>query len=202
MAQSKRTETVIRIIACDVFRAALNHLRLKDRYPGLRISYLPSRLHLKPSELKGRLLREVKKAQRQDARVICLYGDCFPEIDNFCKQHRIMKVPGYSCHEFFLGSKRFRELIDDVTGTYFVEEDLITNFEDYCIKPLELRDEEMRRLCFQHYKRLLYVRQPSDPELLSRASELAKFLGLSLEVDDADYSYLEGELIKLLGCEL
>ena len=109
-----------------------------------------------------------------------------------------MKVPVVSCYEMFLGRQRFKQLLEEVTGTYFLEEGLISNFEDYCMKPLELQDEEMRRQCFQHYKRLLYVRQPSDPDLLSKASELAQFLGLSLEVDDADYSCLEEELLKLL----
>lgn len=198
MTQSKRTATITRIIACDVFRAALDCLKLKDRYPNLRITYLPGRLHLNPAELKKCLMREVRKAQRRGDRIICLYGDCFPDIGHFCEQHGIMKVTGYSCHEFFLGSKRFKKLLDDVTGTYFIEEGLITNFEDYCMKPLELHDEEMRRQFFQHYKRLLYVRQPSDPELLSKASEIAQLLELSLEVEDTDYSCLEEELLKLL----
>ena len=195
MAQPTR---ITRIIACDVFRAALDYLKLEDRYTNLRITYLPGRLHLKPSELKKCLMLEIRKAQRRGEQIICLYGDCFPEIGNFCKRHGITKVPGNSCYEFFLGSERFKKLLDDVTGTYFIEEGLITNFEEYCTKPLELNDEEMRRQCFQHYKRLLYVRQPLDPELLSKASELAQFLGLYLEVSDADYSCLEEELIKLL----
>ena len=202
MTQSKRTGTFTRIIACEVFRAALNYLKLEDRYPGLRITYLPSRLHLKPLELKEHLLREVKKARRRDDRIICIYGDCFPEIGDFCKQHGIMKVRGVNCYEMLLGSERFKQLLDEVTGTYFIEEGLITNFEDYCMRPLELQDEEIRRQCFQHYERLLYIRQPSDPDLLSKASELAQFLGLSLEVDDVDYSYLEEELLKLLGRDL
>jgi len=113
-----------------------------------------------------------------------------------------MKVRGVNCYEMLLGSERFKQLVDEVTGTYFIEEGLITNFEDYCMRPLELQDEEIRRQCFQHYERLLYIRQPSDPDLLSKASELAQFLGLSLEVDDVDYSYLEEELLKLLGRDL
>ena len=198
MIKSERTATVTHIIACEVFRAALDYLKLEDRYLDLRVTYLPGRLHLKPAELRERFLREVRKARRRGDRTICLYGDCFPGIEDFCNQHGIMKVPGFSCHEMLLGSKRFKKLIDEVTGTYFLEEGLINNFKHYCIEPLELEDEEMRRQCFQHYKRLLYVRQPSDQDLLLKANKIAQFLELSLEVDDADYSLLEEELIKLL----
>jgi hypothetical protein len=42
------------------------------------------------------------------------------------------------------------------------------------------------------------VRQPSDPDLTAKANEIAEFLGLSLEIQDADYSYLEERLNKLL----
>jgi len=198
MAQTDKTGIITRIIACGVFKPAIEYLKLEERYPNLRLTYLPSKLHLKPLELKERLLQEVDIAQRRGERVICLYGECFPEIDDFCKQHGIMKVPGSYCYEMLLGSERFRHLMDEIAGTYFLEEGLIINFEEYCMRPLELRDEEMRRQCFEHYKRLLYVWQPSDPDLIPKASELAQFLGLSLEIQEADYSHLEKSLIELI----
>jgi hypothetical protein len=56
----------------------------------------------------------------------------------------------------------------------------------------------MREQCFKHYHRLLYVRQPSDQDLTAKVNEIAEFLGLSLEIQDADYSHLEERLSKLL----
>jgi len=195
---SNKTRGIKRIVACAVFKSAIEYLQLEKRYPNLRLTYLPSKLHLNPRELEERLLQEVNEAQRRGERIICLYGECFPEIDKFCKQHVIMKVPGFYCYEMFLGSERFKQLIDEVTGTYFLEEGLIINFEDYCMRPLELQDEEMRRQCFGNYKRLLYIRQPLDPDLIPKASELAQFLGLSLEIQEADYSQLEKSLTELI----
>ena len=195
---SNKTGDITRIIACMVFQPALEHLRLEDRYPNLRLTYLPSKLHLRPQELKNRLLKEVTAAQKRNERVICLYGECFPSIDDFCQQHGVIKVTGHYCYEMLLGSERFRRLIEEMAGTYFAERDLILNFEEYCVRPLELRDEEMRKYCFQQYRRLLYVRQPSDPDLVPQAGEMAEFLELSLDISDADYSHLEKNLIKLI----
>jgi hypothetical protein len=189
---------ITRIIACAVFKPAIEHLRLESRYPALRLTYLPSSLHLKPQELKARLLKEIAYTQKRNERVICLYGECFPGIDDLCHQHGAIKVPGHYCYEMLLGAERFRRLIEEMAGTYFVERDLILNFEEYCVAPLELHDEEMRKYCFKCYKRLLYVRQPSDPDLMSQAGEVAEFLELSLDISDADYSYLERKLTKLL----
>ena len=140
---SNKTGNITRIIACMVFKPALEYLRLEKRYPNLRLTYLPSNLHLRPQELKNRLLKEITSAQERNERVICLYGDCFPGINDFCEEHGLIKVPGHYCYEMLLGSERFRQLISEMAGTYFVERDLIVNFEEYCVRPLELDDEEM-----------------------------------------------------------
>ena len=198
---SSKIQKITRIIACGVFKPAIEYLQLERRYPNLRLTYLPSKLHLKPQELKRLLLREVTEAKKRNERIICLYGECFPDISDFCKQHGILKVPGAYCYEMFLGTERFKQLIDEMAGTYFLEEDLIINFEEYCMSPLELDDEEMRKQCFENYKRLLYVRQPADPDLVPKASELANFLELSLKIEDADYSHLERKLIELIEGE-
>ena len=196
--QGKKLLPPTRIIACAVFKPALNYLKLGSKYINLHFTYLPSGLHMRPQELKNRLLKEIAAAQKRNERVICLYGTCFPDIDDFCRQHGAIKVPGHYCYEMLLGTDRFRQLLKETAGTYFAEKELILHFEEYCIRPLELYDEEMRKYCFEHYKRFLYVRQPADPELVSQASEVAKFLELALYVSDANYSYLKKELTKLL----
>lgn len=195
---SKKTENITRIIACSVFKPSLENLQLEKRYPNLRLTYLPSNLHMVPQKLKKRLLKETTSARKRNERVICLYGDCFPDIDDFCQQHGAIKVPGHYCYEMLLGSDRFRQILNEMAGTYFAEKELIQNFEEYCVIPLELHDEEMKRYCFNQYQRLLYVRQPSDPDLVARAGEVADFIGLSLDISDVDYSYLAKSLIGLL----
>jgi len=190
--------SIVRILACRVFKPALEHLRLESEYPDVSLTYLTPNLHLRPRDLSKYLRREITTAERENERVICLYGDCFPGIGNYCRRHGVTKVQGPNCWEMFLGSERFNRLLEENAGTYFLERELIFNFREYCIEPLELYDEEMREQCFKHYHRLLYVRQPSDPDLLTEANEIAEFLGLSLEVQDADYSHLEERLTGLL----
>jgi len=195
---SNNSGKITRIIACSVFKPALEHIGLGERYAELRLTYLPSNLHLRPQELKSRLLKKITSAQKRNERVICLYGDCFPSIEDFCEQHKVVKVPGHHCYEMLLGHERFQQLIDETAGTYFLEKELILNFEEYCMKPLELHDKEMRKNYFELYQRLLYVRQPSDPDLVRQAGELAKFLDLSLEIRDVDYPQFQGKITKLL----
>jgi len=195
---SNNSENIIRIIACAVFKPALDYLRLEERHPNVRLTYVPSYLHLRPQELKSRLEEKIVSAKEGNERVVCLYGECFPGINELCQQLGAIKVPGDYCYEMLLGSERFHQLIQEMAGTYFAEKDLITHFQEYCVRPLDLQDEEMRKYCFDRYRRLLYIRQPSDPNLISRAGEMADFLELSLDVRDADYSHLDRVLVELI----
>jgi len=195
---SQETTNITRILACGVFKPALEYLRLVKRYPNLRVTYLPPVLHTRPNKLKKHMLRRVSLAQKKGERVICLYGECFPDICDFCERKGVIKVPGGHCYEILLGTERFQKLMDETAGTYFLEKELILNFREYCIEPLELYDEEMRKYCFEHYRKLLYVRQPTDPDLVSQVSQLANFLELSLAISDVDYSHLERALATMV----
>ena len=197
MIEPKKTG-IIRIISCGVFKPALEHLQLETRFPNLRIIFLESNLHLCPQELQKCLLCEFESAKQAGEGAICLYGNCVAGINDLCKEHGVAKIPGDFCHEILLGPERFQENLDETAGIYFIEQEVITNFDMYCRKPLELDDEVMRKYCFEHYQRLMYVRQPSDPDLLTQAGEIADFLGLALHIREADYSYLESKLIELL----
>jgi len=189
----------VRIIACGVFRPVLEQLQLEERFRGLNATYLPSNLHNDPNELENYLRNEFLASKNLNERIICLYGECFPDIDDLCKQYGVIKIEGHHCYEIFLGREKFLEIMDESAKTYFLEKELILNFEEYCVKPLELYDEEMKELFFKNYKRLVYVRQPSDPDLMPIVNKIADFLGLSIIVQDADYLNIETALINLIG---
>ncbi len=189
----------VRIIACGVFRPVLEELKLNERFRGLNVTYLPSNLHNNPSELENYLKKEIIASRNSNERIICLYGECFPAIDTVCRQYEVSKIEGHHCYEIFLGREKFREIMDESAKTYFLEKELILNFEEYCVKPLELYDEEMKEMFFRNYERLVYVRQPSDPDLMPIVNKIAGFLGLSIIVKDADYLNIETALINLIG---
>ncbi len=196
--EDKPIQTV-HIIACGVFRPVLEELKLVERFPGLYLTFLPSNLHNNPNELENYLKKESIASRKSNERIICLYGECFPAIDNVCRQYGISKIEGHHCYEIFLGREKFREIMDESAKTYFLENELIQNFDEYCVKPLELYDEEMKKLFFKNYERLVYVRQPSDPDLMPEVNKIADFLGLTIIVHDADYSNFEKALINLIS---
>ena len=188
----------VRIIACGVFRSSLEQLKLQEKFPILRITYLPPNLHLNPSEIEGHLIKELETAEAKGERAICLYGNCFRGIDALCQEHEAIRVKGHHCYEMLLGKDIFSRIVQEHAGTYFLERELIMNFEEYCVGPLELFDKEMRELMFKHYDHLLYVQQPTDPDLQEEVRKIANFLGLTLQIRNADYRSLEKAIIKII----
>jgi hypothetical protein len=187
------------IIACNVFRSAMEHLDIQRRYPDLSIRYLPAHLHLRPMELKRRLLAEIGEARDRRQPVGCLYGHCFEDIEDVLKEAGVPRIRAGHCFEILMGGDRFRQWIRDQAGTFFVEKELVENFEAYCWEPLELHDPQMRHWYFEHYRRVAYIRQPQDPDLTAAAQRIAEALDLGLQVVEADYGELEHALHQLIG---
>jgi hypothetical protein len=147
--------------------------------------------------LKIALQRAVEETLGRGERPLIVYGDCFIGIDAFCRQHGIAKISGQNCYEMLLGNLLFESILTETTGTFFVEQELLLNFDAYCSEPLELTDDDLRKIYFEHYRRLLYVRQPNDAELTKQANKIAAFLNLDLDIHDADYSYFS-KLLRML----
>ena len=187
-----------RLIACKVFRRAIEHLAIGERLPQVTVDYVDSNLHLRPVQLRMELMRRLTEAQAAEGHLVCLFGNCAPDIDELCRSRCALRPDYTHCYELFLGRRRFAELIDETAGTFFLEQDLIRNFEACCVKPLELHDPWLRKAYFKHYKRLLYIRQPNDSDLERELAALTELLELPLEVCDAEYSELEEQLLTLL----
>jgi hypothetical protein len=186
------------IIACNVFRSALEYLGVQRRHPDLSLRYLPAHLHLQPPELKRRLLAEIDAARKDQHVVGCLYGHCFEDIEDVLKEAGVPRVRTGHCFEILMGENRFRQWIRDQAGTFFMERELVENFETYCWEPLELEDPQMRRWYFEHYRRIAYIRQPRDPDLTDRVRRIAGALDLKLQIVEAEYGELEQAVNQLI----
>ena len=190
----------IRIIACGVFRDALRYIEPQRFRQNVTVTYINPYLHNYPQKLKEEIRYQVHQAKKAGDKILCLYGRCYPDLDDHLCEMGIPRVPGEHCYEILLGSRRFHAIIDEEAGTYFVEKDLILNFSEYCIQPLELDDPLMLESCFQYYKRLAYIRQPLDSDsIIPGFRDISQFLNLKPMVIDADYSELKTKLIKLFS---
>jgi hypothetical protein len=190
----------LRIIACGVFRDALRQIEPQHFHQNVFITYITPVSHNYPAKLKEEILCQINLAKKAGDSILCLYGRCYPDLDHHLNEMGIPRVPGEHCYEILLGSRRFHAIIDEEAGTYFVEKDLILNFHEYCIKPLELDDPLMRESYFKHYTRLAYIRQPFDPDtVMPNVHDISRLLDLKTLVIDSDYSELTKNLLRLFA---
>lgn len=186
------------IIACNAFYGALTCLNIEQRFPQVSIRYLPASLHLKPRELKQRFLFEIQRLPATALRPCCLYGHCFPDIDDVMEEKAMRRIPCAHCYETLLGPQHFQKIMTDQPGSFFIEKELLMNFDTYCWKPLEFDDPQLREWYFQHYRQIVYIRQPMDPNLTQQAEHIASRLNLALRIVDANYKELNKNLNDLL----
>ncbi|MBC8433435.1 MAG: DUF1638 domain-containing protein [Desulfobacterales bacterium] len=190
----------IRIIACGVFRDALRQIGPQHFPQNVFITYITPVLHNYPEKLKEEMLRQIHLATKAGDEILCLYGRCYPDLDDHLYEMGIPRVSGAHCYEILLGSRRFNNILEEEAGTYFVEKELILNFSEYCIQPLELDDPLMRESFFQHYKRLAYIQQSLDSDsIITSFHDISQFLNLIPMLIDADYSELTKNLLRLFA---
>ena len=186
-----------KLISCDVFRSALQYLRIDSQNEHHKISYLPSYLHLRPDELRRHMLRHLECKVGETPITGCLYGQCFADIDEILEKRSIRRMGCGHCYEMLMGRKNYRDLVRDKPGSFFLEKIVVEDFDSLCRIPLELDDSEMRNWYFEHYQQVVYIRQPLDPDLIAEARGISKFLSLPLKIVDADYSDLRAFLKQL-----
>jgi hypothetical protein len=184
------------LIACDVFHNALLHLGVDRRDAPWSIIYLPAHLHLRPDRLEQKLLHWLETDPRTKSCAGCLYGRCSPNIDTVLKARAIERIDCGHCYEILLGQAVHDRVVSEQPGTFFLEKTVIEDFDNLCRAPLELDDPQMRSWYFEHYRQVVYIRQPRDPDLLEAVRRIARLLCLDYQVMDADYADLAAYLKK------
>jgi hypothetical protein len=84
-------------------------------------------------------------------------------------------------------------------GTFFLTDWLVRNFDRAVVKGLGLDlHPELKSMLFGNYEAVLYLRQLPSPRLAEKAQEIAKYLGLPLEIEDVGLGELEERLAELM----
>ena len=185
------------IIACGaVAREVLAVVRLNG-WTHVDVRCLPAGLHNEPHAIAGAvdgMLREL--AAGYDA-VFVAYADCGTAgaLDAVLDEHGVARLPGAHCYAFFAGGTAWDELQEEEPGTFYLTDFLVRHFDALVIRGLGLdRHPELRDDVFGNYRRLVYLAQVDDPDLLARAEAAAERLGLAYEVRRTGYGQLQPAL--------
>ncbi|MBA2557756.1 MAG: DUF1638 domain-containing protein [Chloroflexi bacterium] len=181
------------VIGCGALAREL--IELTGCLPNVDVTCLPPSLHNRPRGIPG-AVREKIHAGRADGRysgILVAYADCGTGglLDRVLEDEGVERLPGAHCYEFFAGRQDFERLAEEEPGTFWLTDFLARNFERLVIRGLGIdRHPELEQMYFGNYRRLVYLSQTDDSDLLARARRAADRLGLAFEHRHTGYGEL------------
>jgi hypothetical protein len=194
------TDSPLLVIACGALARELLMLRRSNRWEQVQVTCLPARLHNRP-QLIAQAVRDCIHAHRSAYhRIFVAYGDCGTggELDRVLAEEGVERIPGAHCYEFLSGAEAFAQLADEEPGSFYLTDFLARHFDSLVIRGLGLdRHPELGSLYFGNYRRVVYLSQRRDDDLIARAQAAADRLGLPLEIRHTGLEPL-GQVVRLV----
>ena len=192
----------ILVIACGALAQEITALKRAGGWEHLHLATMDAWLHNRPENIPGRLREKLRRNRDRYDRIFVAYADCGTggAIDRVLEEEGVARLPGAHCYQFFAGASRFDELADAEPGTFYLTDFLARHFERFVIRPLKLDTyPELRDTYFGNYRRLVYLSQQQDDELLHAARAAADRLGLEFEHIHCGYGELESGLADFVA---
>ena len=194
----------ILVIACGALAREIEDLRRLNGWTHLHLSCLDAKLHHRPARIPARLREKIRRNKAKYDRIYVAYADCGTrgEIDRVLEEEGpgIERLPGVHCYQFFAGRERFAAIADEEPGTFYLTDFLAQHFDRFVIEPLKLdKHPELFEAFFGNYRRVVYLSQLEDPELLAAAQAAARRLGLEFEHVHCGYGELAVNLRSVIS---
>lgn len=161
---------------------------------------LPAVHHLYPDRLVDEIERKLVELDGRYEKTVVVYGDCGTggKLDAVLRRFSAVRPQGLHCYEMLAGED-FSQTTQARPGTYFLTPWMVRNFERRILASLGLDSHpELMPAYFGNYTDLVYLRQYQDVELDRRAAEIAKLLGLRLEIKDTGLTELARRLAAVV----
>ena len=174
------------VIACGALAADLRAVLQADGLDRhVEVEYLPANLHNRPERIAPALRPRLAAAADAGRPVFVAYADCGTggALDALLAEFPgVERLPGAHCYEAFAGGPQFMALQDAELGTFYLTDFLARHFDALVWTGLGLdRHPELRDLYFGAYRRVVFLGQAADADLVARARAAADRLGLTFE---------------------
>jgi hypothetical protein len=195
-------EPQVLVLACGaIAREVLAVVRLNG-WTHVDVRCLPGKLHSTPQKIAAAVDAKLREHAGRYTRVFVAYADCGTggALDAVLEAHGVERLPGAHCYGFFAGNDAFEVMHEEEPATFYLTDFLARHFDALVVRGLKLdRHPELLPLVFGNYRRLVYLAQTDDAELLERARKAADYLGLAFERRDTGYGELKPSLERFVA---
>lgn len=192
------TAPKVLIVGCGALAREI--VALTRDLPNVDVTCLPATLHNRPGGIPAAVRDRIQRRRAGYDRVFVAYADCGTGgmLDRVLEEEGVERLPGAHCYEFYAGRPDFARLTDEEPATFFLTDFLARNFDRLVIRGLGLdRHPELLPQYFGNYRRLVYLAQTDDPELVAAARRGATRLGLEFELRHTGYGELATSLARV-----
>lgn len=186
------------IIACGALVRELQAVMSRNGLVGFDIRAVPASFHNRPERIAPSVDRLIRAAKPRYSRIFVAFADCGTggALDAVLQNHGVARLPGAHCYAFLSGVEQFDGWSDSDFGAFYLTDFLARHFDSLVWRGLGLdRHPQLRDLYFAHYRKVVYLAQTDNPELMARAQAAAGRLGLAYEHRRVGYGDLERDLI-------
>jgi hypothetical protein len=195
----QRPSRRVLVVGCGALAREL--VELTRPLPNVDVACLPPELHNRPGGIPARVRARIRQGRRDGyGQIFVAYADCGTGglLDPVLAEEGVERLPGAHCYEFFAGRTDFAALAEEEPATFWLTDFLARNFERLVIRGLGIdRHPELEPMYFGNYRRLVYLSQTDDPDLLAMASRAAERLGLAFEHRHTGYGELADSIRAL-----
>ncbi len=169
----------VTVISCSVFQSELEVLR--DRHwPGLRMRYIRSHLHVRPVKLSECVEAMVDEELALGRHVLLVYGDCFWRMLEIMSKHRVQRIDTINCCQQMLGRCDYRALAHD--GAFFLLPEWASNWREVFTVDLGLDRSTAHEVMSDMHTRLVFLDTGVRPVPVEDLEACSEFCGLPWSV--------------------
>jgi hypothetical protein len=198
-ARAARPSTLV--LGCGALARELLELAARNGLAGaIDVRCLPASLHNRPEEIGPALDASLGRLADQYDHVFVAYADCGSGgvVDRVVDAYGAERLPGAHCYAFYAGLAAFDDLAAEEPGTFYLTDFLARSFDALVVRGLGLdRHPHLLPVYFGAYRRVVYLSQHDDPELLAMARRAAQRLGLAFEHRPTGYGELGSAMARL-----
>lgn len=173
------SEANITAIACSIFRDEIEALRRENKI-AVPVIYLDSMLHMFPDRLHERLDKAVKKELDAGKKLILIYGECSPYMDQYNKNKNIIRLGGINCVNIFLEDSIYKALRKE--GAFFLIHEWALRWKEIFQNELGLNAENAKSFMGEMHTKLIYLDTGSGAVPDGILNEISSYCGLSYEI--------------------
>jgi len=172
------------IIACGALAHELTTVVRRNGWEHLEIQCLPARLHNTPERITDAVREKIHSARGRYQHIYVAYADCGTggRLDAMLREESVERIGGNHCYEFFAATPVFEAINEQEPGTFYLTDYLVRHFDRLIIRDLGIEAHpELQAMYFGNYRKLVYLAQRPDDELMEKARAAARRLGLEFE---------------------